>query len=68
MPSLTPFWRAIALSAILIMPVACAKHSPGGFCLIYQPVYSSPKDTAETLKQIDGNNAAWLELCRAGRI
>jgi hypothetical protein len=33
------------------------------FCAIYVPVYSSKLDTEETKKQIDKNNAVWLEYC-----
>ncbi len=34
-----------------------------GFCLSYVPVYSSVRDTEETKRQIDKNNAVWLERC-----
>lgn len=33
------------------------------FCKVYQPIYISDNDTEETLKQIDANNAVFLEKC-----
>lgn len=48
---------------ILIMLSACARGLSGDFCMIYEPVYISPEDSEETLKQVDKNNAAWLEMC-----
>jgi hypothetical protein len=33
------------------------------FCLIYQPVYMSKRDTEETKRQIDENNAAYEAAC-----
>ena len=42
----------------------CATVSPASdFCLIYEPVYVSGEDTAETVRQVMRNNAAWAELC-----
>ena len=57
--------RGIGLMLTLTMLTACATGSPGssGFCDIYEPVYTSPEDTEETLRQVTRNNAAWLELC-----
>lgn len=50
---------------ILLVPGACATASPGAgdFCLIYEPVYVSEQDTAETVRQVMRNNAAWVTLC-----
>jgi len=49
---------------MLILESGCAKLLPvNSFCEIYQPVYMSEEDTADTKKQIDNNNAVWLELC-----
>jgi hypothetical protein len=47
------------------MLAACAQGSPAkrDFCLIYRPVYTARADTAETKRETDGNNAAWLALC-----
>lgn len=33
------------------------------FCAVYLPVYTDEKDTEETQKQIDKNNAVWMEKC-----
>lgn len=50
--------------AILSLQSGCANLLPvNSFCQIYQPIYMSEADTAETKKQIDNNNAVWLELC-----
>lgn len=49
--------------AMLGMLSACVSVSRAGFCDIYQPVYMAPQDTEVTKRQIDRNNAAWLELC-----
>lgn len=35
------------------------------FCLLYQPVTHSKKDTEETKRQIDFNNSRWECVCRA---
>jgi len=43
--------------------VAPPKPVPGNFCAIYSPVYTSRSDTEETKKQVDKNNAVWLEVC-----
>lgn len=56
-------WRVTACATMLLMLQACARVSSGDFCLIYQPVYAAPKDTEETRRQIDDNNAAFLALC-----
>lgn len=53
----------IVFAMISAMPSACATVSADDFCAIYRPVYSSLDDTEETLKQLDRNNAVWLELC-----
>lgn len=33
------------------------------FCTVYKPIYTSETDTEETQKQIDKNNAVWMEKC-----
>ena len=64
----------IALSPILLIATACAHDSRAtepepirpialGFCSVYKPVYTSRTDTEETKKQVDKNNAVWLEYC-----
>lgn len=54
--------RVIACGLILLMLGGCDFASRGtkGYCLSYQPVYTSPRDTEETRLQVDGNNAVWL--------
>lgn len=55
----------IALSVILITLSGCASGTrvTDTFCLKYEPVYSSKRDTEETRRQIDRNNAVYLEQC-----
>ncbi len=48
---------------MLMLQSGCASGLRGSFCDIYHPVYTAPKDTAETKRQVDGNNAVWLALC-----
>lgn len=33
------------------------------YCSTYVPVYTSRSDTEETKRQVDKNNAVWLERC-----
>lgn len=57
--------RAAVCAAILFTAGACASDSAATseFCLIYEPVYVARRDTAETVRQIMRNNAAWEALC-----
>lgn len=57
--------RATVCAGILLTLGACATASPGAseFCLIYEPVYVSDRDTGETVAQVMRNNAAWEALC-----
>jgi hypothetical protein len=52
---------------MLLMQSGCASVSRASFCDIYRPVYMSRLDTEATKKQIDQNNAVWLELCERRR-
>jgi len=69
---LTPYGeRAVLVSLcalILLLLTGCATASRGAdYCMVYEPVYTSPEDTEETRTQVDGNNAVWLELCDEGK-
>ncbi|MBU6476082.1 MAG: hypothetical protein KGQ70_08955 [Alphaproteobacteria bacterium] len=64
MTSKKPTLRALLWSMTLLPTAACATHSRADFCQIYRPVYMSRKDTEKTKRQIDGNNAAWVALCK----
>ena len=55
---------AMLCGAMLALLQGCAPALPGNFCAIYQPVYTSDKDTAETRDAADLNNAVWLETCQ----
>lgn len=65
------FWRTwgwlikvAALLGILLLAASCAKNTPASdYCLLYRPIYSSPQDTEETLRQIDDNNVVYDTLC-----
>ena len=55
----------IALSLILPFLTSCASGSPviDTYCAYYNPVYTSVKDTEQTKKDVDENNAIWLKRC-----
>jgi hypothetical protein len=64
----------IALSLIPLIVIGCATDSRVSepepvrpitydFCAVYVPVYTAVADTEETKKQVDKNNAVWLEHC-----
>lgn len=65
MPAKKQKTLALALTLILITQAGCVAISPAtdSFCTIYEPVHMSRKDTEPTKKQIDRNNAAWMEIC-----
>lgn len=58
-------WRELGCATILVALAACASDSRAvsDFCLIYEPVYVSDSDSAETVDQVMRNNAAWNALC-----
>jgi hypothetical protein len=55
----------IGLTLILLTLPGCGKSTPAirDFCLHYQPVYTSSRDTEETRDSADKNNATYEELC-----
>lgn len=62
----------IASIMMAIILIGCATglqdESSGGFCDIYEPIYTSEKDTEGTIKQAIRNNSVWLELCDEGAV
>lgn len=58
-----PKLSVIALSVILILQSACAIDSRGSFCNVYEPVYTAKSDTEGTKRQVDQNNAVYMEMC-----
>ncbi|MDR1826354.1 MAG: hypothetical protein LBQ49_01520 [Rickettsiales bacterium] len=53
---------------ILMMPILCAgcerNTAANDFCAIYSPIYADfERDTPETARQIDWNNAAFDVIC-----
>lgn len=57
----------IAFVTIAISQSGCESGTPGSlpFCSTYEPVYTSPKDTEETRRQVDRNNAVYLDACES---
>lgn len=53
------------MSLILLSLSGCetGSHANDSFCLIYEPIYTSPSDTEGTKRQVDKNNVAFLSLC-----
>lgn len=52
--------------AILLMSSGCAintREPISSFCRIYEPVYASDQDTAETRAGVDRNLAHWDQNC-----
>lgn len=68
--SIRQMLRVTACVLTLITLGGCARDLPGqnSYCLIYQPVYGSVRDTEPTREANDMNNAAWLELCSGERV
>lgn len=50
---------------MMLSASGCARNTPASssFCLTYEPVYTHADDTEGTKRQVDGNNAAYEELC-----
>ena len=47
-----------------VLSSACTTDINGDFCLIYEPVYMDyERDTRETVRQVDRNNAVYFVLC-----
>ena len=61
-------WRKrLVLAWTLIGMSGCAANTgvTDTFCLLYQPIYASSKDTEETQRQVDLNNGIFECRCRA---
>lgn len=57
-------WKPVFAFLSLLYLAGCASTTVSrDFCLIYEPVYTSPNDTGVTRDFVDRNNAVWLELC-----
>lgn len=65
--------RLLVMLPISLMLNGCASgpNSPAPndgvnnarYCNVYSPVFTSTKDTEETKRQVDGNNAKYEKLC-----
>lgn len=58
-----PMLCVIALSLTIALPSGCVSASQDSFCMIYQPVYTDGRDTEETRRQANANNAVWQDIC-----
>ena len=57
----------IAIVLLLLLPGCATTNYHTGdlpFCLTYQPVYWSAKDTRKTKEQVDANNRVWKAMCK----
>jgi len=53
------------LTAIAGVLASCTPVPVDTFCTSYIPVnYSAARDTPETVRQVQENNAVWRSLCR----
>lgn len=56
--------KAVIALTILLGLSGCTTNINGDFCLIYEPVYMDyDRDTPETIRQVDRNNAVYDDLC-----
>lgn len=54
---------SIAIVGVLVS--GCAPTVVDTYCTNYTPVsYSASKDTPETVRQIQENNAVWRRICK----
>jgi hypothetical protein len=57
--------KMMSLIAIAGVLANCAPVSVDTFCTSYIPVnYSAARDTPETVRQVQENNAVWRSLCK----
>lgn len=50
---------------VLVLVSGCSPAVVDTYCTNYTPVaYSASKDTPETVRQIQENNAVWKRLCK----
>lgn len=58
-------WRMNLIATVGVLVSACAPTVVDTYCTSYTPVaYSATKDTPETVRQIQENNAVWRRLCK----
>ncbi len=55
----------LSIATIGALVSGCAPRLTDTYCANYVPVaYSASKDTPETIRQIQENNAVWQALCK----
>ena len=58
-------WKTSLIATVGVLVSGCAPAVVDTYCTSYTPVaYSATKDTPETVRQIQENNAVWKRLCR----
>lgn len=58
-------WKTSLIATVGVLVSACAQTVVDTYCTSYTPVaYSATKDTPETVRQVQENNAVWRKLCR----
>jgi hypothetical protein len=62
---------ALLLTPLLILPGCVTTTGSAGndavACSAFEPIRWSAKDTDETIRQVQGHNAAWSALCKPER-
>lgn len=58
-------WKTNLTVIVGVLVSGCAPAVVDTYCTNYTPVaYSATKDTPETVRQIQENNAVWKRLCK----
>lgn len=58
-------WKTSLIATVGVLASGCAPTVVDTYCTSYTPVaYSATKDTPETVRQVQENNAVWKRLCR----
>ena len=58
-------WKTSLTVIVGVLVSGCAPAVVDTYCTNYTPVaYSATKDTPETVRQIQENNAVWKRLCK----
>ena len=57
--------RIISTATVGVLVSGCSLTVVDTYCQNYTPVsYSASKDTPETVRQIQENNAVWRRICK----
>ena len=58
-----PTMLEMSLISLLFVGACSASSGGGSFCSIAKPIYVSPLDTEETIRQVLEHDAVYEELC-----